>query len=153
MHVRVRVDPETGLRAGPACRDALERTFEAYPERYLAWATHSGRPLAPDRSSPRCPDARTPEATTRVASIRYPGDGARFVLDPEGHRNQEIVFVARATEGTRRVRFVLDGQALGTVAAPFELPWRLIPGHHRLGLETDDGAPAEPVTFEVASAE
>jgi hypothetical protein len=88
-----------------------------------------------------------------VASIRYPDDGARYVLDPEGQQTQEIVFAARATEGTRKVRFVLDGRALGAVAAPFELPWRLMPGRHRLALETDDGARAEPVTFEVARAE
>jgi penicillin-binding protein 1C len=153
MHVRVRVDPSNGLRAGPACRDAVERTFEAYPPRYLPWATRSGRPLAPERSSPRCPDPGAQESTMSVASIRYPDDGARFVLDPEGQQTQEIVFAARATEGTRKVRFVLDGRALGAVAAPFELPWRLMPGRHRLALETDDGARAEPVTFEVARAE
>ena len=111
------------------------------------------RPLVPELSSLRCPDPEAQGATTSLASIRYPGDGARFLLDPEGPQTQEIVFAARATEGTRRVKFVLDGRALGAVAAPFELPWRLSPGRHRLTLETDDGARAEPVTFEVAMAE
>jgi penicillin-binding protein 1C len=149
MHVEERIDKANGLLAGPACADAEARVFEAYPERYASWAVLAQRPIAPWTSSPRCPLPASRQTGTGAASIRFPGDGAEFVLDPEGPATQEIVLAARASEGTRRLRFVLDGRRLSPLEPPFEMPWRLQAGRHRLSAQTGDGRLAEAVTFSV----
>jgi penicillin-binding protein 1C len=146
------------LLAGQGCRDAEPRRFESYPPRFAAWAKAAERPLAPERFSPRCPGraAKVVASMTVQASaapqVRFPRDGARFVVDPAGPARQEIVLAARPGGDGRAVRFVLDGRTLGTVTAPFELPWALAPGLHRFELETQNGPRAEPVMFEVSDA-
>ena len=166
MHVRRDVDPEDGLLAGPRCSERERQTFEVYPPRYAAWAKAAGRPLAPERYSPRCPsqspvereDVNAREASVASAlseagpSVRFPSDGARFLVDPAGPARQEIVLAARPSADRRAVRFVLDGRTLATVGAPFELPWRLAPGRHRFEVETATGMRARPVMFEVSDA-
>jgi penicillin-binding protein 1C len=153
MHARARVDPSNGLLATRACTDAVERTFEVYPPRYVAWATAAHRPLAPTTFSPRCPGApRAGDSTTQLATVRFPDEGARFAIDPTGPARQEIVLAARPSADQRAVRFVLDGRRLGVVGAPFELPWQLVPGRHELAVETLHGEQSYPVTFEVADA-
>jgi penicillin-binding protein 1C len=155
MHVHESVDPDNGLLAGPGCADAEQRSFEAYTPRYAAWAKAAGRPTLPERYSPRCPgraDASSGPTVHGEPKIRFPRDGARFLVDPGGPARQEIVFAARPGSDQRAVRFVLDGHALATVAAPFELPWVLAPGTHRLEAETARGEGVASVTFEVADA-
>jgi penicillin-binding protein 1C len=153
MHVTVRVDPSNGLLATPACSNAVERTFEAYPPRYLAWAVAARRPVVPEGFSPRCPGVSRPKvSTTQVATVRFPDDGAKFAIDPAGPVRQEIVLAARPGPEDHAVRFVLDGRPLGVVRAPFELPWQLVPGRHRLVAETLGGDRTDAVTFEVADA-
>jgi hypothetical protein len=34
------------------------------------------------------------------------------------------------------VSFILDGKDIGTVAAPYELPWRLAAGEHRIEIDS-----------------
>jgi membrane carboxypeptidase/penicillin-binding protein PbpC len=128
MHEAVALDPENGLRAGPGCRVSERTTFERYPAEFLAWATDAGRPLAPERYSPRCPGSEPREGG--APNIAFPLDGARFHLDSESAR-QEIVFAARAAEGAS-VRFVLDGRPVASAAAPFRVAWTLERGTHRL---------------------
>ncbi|HEX6274224.1 MAG TPA: penicillin-binding protein 1C [Polyangiaceae bacterium] len=144
MHQTIAVDPENGLRAGPACRDAERRLFERYPAELLAWAADAGRPLAPEAFSPRCPGAL--DAADEAPVIAYPRDGARFHLDP-GSSKQEIVFAARAAEG-RAVRFLLDGRAVGSAHAPFRVAWTLERGRYRLEAVAGERK-SEPVRFEV----
>lgn len=151
MHLRARIDPSNGLLATRACTDAVERTFEVYPPRYVAWATVAHRPLAPTTFSPRCPGAvRATDSTTQLARVSFPDEGARFAIDATGPARQEIVLAARPGADGRSVRFVLDGRRLGVVGAPFELPWRLVAGRHELAVETLQGEQSYPVTFEVA---
>ncbi|HEX7672186.1 MAG TPA: transglycosylase domain-containing protein, partial [Polyangiaceae bacterium] len=160
MHVTARVDPSNGLLVTSACPDSVERTFEAYPPRYTAWAESAHRPVVPVSYSPRCPgSSRAAEVATQVAAVRFPDDGARFTMDPSAPERPEIVLAARPGSTGGEVRFVLDGRPLGVVKAPFELPWRLVPGRHRLVAEEwQAGAPSEhrafderdAVTFEVA---
>jgi penicillin-binding protein 1C len=162
MHVTMRVDPSNDLLATSACANAVERTFEVYPPRYAAWAESAHRPVVPAAYSPRCPGRPSvSEVATQFATVRFPDDGATFTLDPAAHEHPEIVLAARPGTAGAAVRFVLDGRALGVVGAPFELPWRLVPGRHRLLAETVEtggrsgqraGEKAEGVTFEVADS-
>ncbi|HVU02228.1 MAG TPA: penicillin-binding protein 1C [Polyangiaceae bacterium] len=149
MHVTLRVDPKNGLLAGPGCPDAVERTFEVYEPRFSAWAASAGRPAAPTASSPRCPVSNVAGPLARVAAVRYPEPGQSFLLDGATRGHQEIVFAARPSPSGGPVRFVLDGRPLARVAAPYELPWVLVPGRHRLEVESD-GTRGVPVLFEVA---
>jgi penicillin-binding protein 1C len=144
MHETVAIDPVNGLRAGPACRSAERRAFERYPAEFSAWATDAGRPLAPEAFSPRCPGTRA--GSDEAPHIRFPLDGARFHVDPDSTK-QEIVFAATAADG-RAVRFVLDGRPVGSVRAPFRVPWPLERGSHRLEAFVGDRR-SEPVRFVV----
>jgi penicillin-binding protein 1C len=151
MHVRALVDRDDGLLASPSCSNAEERSFESYEPRYLPWAKAAARPLIPERYSPRCPGHTAPlaggEGSTPV--VRYPRDGARFVVDPGGPSRQEIVLAAAPASNGGAVRFVLDGRTLGTVGAPYELPWMLAPGRHRLDVASATTPEVGGVTFEV----
>jgi penicillin-binding protein 1C len=149
IHVRSYVDTSNGLLVHPGCADAEPRIFEAYPPRYAAWAAVAGRPTAPTAWSPRCAPESLPSATRQVARIVEPADGARFLVDAALPEAQEVVFAATPAANDRRVSFVLDGRAIGVVEAPFELPWRLVPGRHRLEAHDAIGAASAPITFEV----
>jgi penicillin-binding protein 1C len=149
FHVRARVDTDNGLLAGAGCADAEPRTFEAYPPRYAAWAAAARRPTLPVRWSPRCGPAPSRAAARQVARIVEPSDGARFLVDPAVPDGQEIVFAATPALDDPRVSFVLDGRTIGVVEAPFELPWRLVPGRHQLEARDALGATSAPITFEV----
>src|SRR5580704_17946225 len=89
MHERVRVDRRNGLRAGPSCPAAyvVEQTVERYDEASRAWAEAAGRPVAPGGFSPLCPAGGSVAAPS--LRIGWPGDGARFVLDPDRPRAQQ----------------------------------------------------------------
>jgi penicillin-binding protein 1C len=148
MHVRVAIDAESGLRAGPACRGhAEQRVFERYPMEYAAWAAQARRPLAPEHFAARCPgDDVTGVEAPRVA---FPVEGARFVLDPGLRAEQELVLRASASPAAGAVRFVLDGRAIAVAVAPFEVPWRIAPGQHVLRVESVAGKTSDAVRFRV----
>jgi penicillin-binding protein 1C len=146
LHIRTRIDPENGLRAGPACASAEERVLEHYPEQYRAWAHEVGRPVVPDGSSPRCPD-ETAAATSPV--IEFPRDGARFTLDPAlPAEQQELVLRARVPGGVSRVTWQVDGRSVGSPPSPFELLWPVEKGRHRI-VVVAGGRQSEAVVIDV----
>jgi penicillin-binding protein 1C len=148
MHVRAVVDERNQLRAGPGCRDAVERVFERYQAEYTAWAIEAHRPLLPSVFSPHCPGSAS-DLTARP-SVGFPFDGARFLLDPAlGRDQQQLVLSARGLPATTRARFVLDGQPIAQVSAPFTASWRMSAGQHVLHVETPDGARSDVVRFSV----
>jgi len=146
MHERVKLDPQNGLRAGPACVVTREQVFERYPAEYENFARGAGRPLAPREFSARCPGVA--EANTeRAPELLYPSADSRFVIDPGSHETQEIMLEARA--GSPALTFYVDGRKLTTARAPFRVPWRLAPGNHRARVTTSDGRSSELVSFDV----
>lgn len=148
MHERVLIEPESGLRAGPACAGASERVFERYPARFAAWAATARRPVAPEAFAARCPGG--PVRASGALAVTYPVDGARFVLDPGVERSaQTIVLRAQAPGGARGVTFVVDGRSVGRAELPYRLSWALTPGTHRLHVEDSRGERSELVSFSV----
>ncbi len=149
MHERVRIERDSGLRAGPACSDADERVFERYPAAYASWAAEAHRPLAPRDFAPRCPGPKLSEDGGLV--VVFPPAGARFVLDPLARSNQEIVLQARAAERGPPLEFVLDGRTVARTRAPYAVPWQLAAGEHRLELVRGRER-SLPALFEVRAA-
>jgi len=157
FHVRAWVDSENGLLSRPGCPGAVERVLEGHGPGTRGWAASTGRPLPPTEVSPRCPDAPRPGALASTARIRFPRDGARFLLDPGAPARQEIVLAAEPGSAEGALRFVLDGRPLGVARAPFELPWALTPGEHVLAVEPAGGGSAgggagRAIRFVVAAA-
>ena len=146
MHEVVALDPDTGQRAGPRCRAPARRVFERYPSEYENFARQAGRPLAPREFSPRCPGTLSP-SEERAPELLFPSAHSEFVIDPALRSDQEIVLEARGH--SERLTFYVDEVALGTLRAPFRLPWRLAPGAHRVRVATAEGIPSALVAFEV----
>ncbi len=150
MHVRVKVDQDNGLVAGPGCRTRVEeRVFERYPPEYASWAAAAGRPTLPTRSSPRCPRVASRAVAGRLR-VAFPFDGAGFVYDPDVPRaQQQIVLAARAPHDSGEIGFVVDGTVVGRSRAPFRVSWTLSPGAHSLEVQSRDGLTSRPVHFSV----
>lgn len=146
LHERVEIEPATGLRAGPACRVRESRVFERYPHEYENFARQARRPLAPSEYAPRCPGPRATSSEGRPELV-YPVPETRFAIDPELHDQQEIMLEARGSSDL--LTFLVDDRPLATLRAPFRVPWRLVPGTHRVRVVTADGARSELVSFEV----
>jgi penicillin-binding protein 1C len=109
LHETVPTDPQNGLRAGPACADAVPSTFERFPPLLVSWARAAGRPLAPLASSPRCPIDRDP--APRVApTVLDPPDGARFYLEDGAAGRAHVRLRASLPGRSVRVEYVVDGR-------------------------------------------
>ena len=48
-----------------------------------------------------------------------------------------------------RLSFFVDDRPVATLRSPFRVPWRLLPGPHRVRVATLDGVQSEPVRFDV----
>jgi penicillin-binding protein 1C len=146
MHELVAIDPQTSLRAGPACRDRSLRVFERYPHEYENFARQAGRPLSPHEFSARCPGPAG-AAQGGAPELVFPDADAQFLIDPGLRTDQEIVLEARSP--SERLTFFVDDRRLGTLRAPFRQPWRLQPGVHRVRVATPQGQQSELVAFQV----
>lgn len=148
MHERMAIDPRNGLRAGSARRGAcpsVARTFERFPPRYTAWALGANRALAPSEVSSECPNDDTDTSSPVGAiTIRYPLDGARFVIDPDRPKDAQVLAVSVvAPVGTPEVTLLVDGTEAGRARSPYTLRWPLAPGDHDLVARagTENSAP------------
>src|SRR6188768_470141 len=146
MHEVVAIDPRSALRAGPACRDRVERVFERYPREYENFARQAGRPLAPREFAARCPGA-TEAMRGRAPELVFPGADAEFLIDPAAREEQEILLEAHSA--SEQLTFFVDDRQLATLRAPFRLPWRLKAGAHRVRVATPEGQRSELVLFRV----
>jgi penicillin-binding protein 1C len=159
FHERVRIDRQSGLRAGPGCAPAevVEEDFERYPPEYGAWASAADRPLAPALGSPRCPPD---DADARVGGVGGPAasplqianvdDGARYAIDPDRPRAVQTLDVrVTAPRGVGPVRLRVDGAVFAVGEAPYRFAWPLEEGEHVLVAEADGVAPSEPAHLRV----
>lgn len=148
LHQTLRIDLQNGLLAGPGCRDAVERTFEIYPDALLPWAISAGRPVAPRQQSPRCPGGSEPIGERRL-TIRSPIAGARYLIDPHLPAAQQQLAMAVNVQGdVEWVEYELDGLRSGRVRPPFAWRWPMLRGRHRLQV-TAAGGMKDALQFEV----
>ncbi len=157
MHVAVQIDRRNGLLAGPGCPpgEVTTRVFERYEPGTAAWAREVGRPVTPEAWSPLCPGQGTPWDMSRDAisarpTIRYPVDGASFLLDPAVPAAQQAIVVhATAPAGATSLSFLVDGAVVATRQSPFEYTLRLTPGRHELVVSAPDGSRSNAASFVV----
>ena len=81
--------------------------------------------------------------------IVYPGAGVVVALDPDIPPSQQRLLLS-AAPATSTLTWQLDGVALGS--ARQAVPWRPVPGRHRLRLIDAAGRPVDEVLFEVRGA-
>jgi penicillin-binding protein 1C len=152
MHETVKVDVRNGLRATPSCpsRFVAERTFERFDGPFASWAHAAGHTEAPEETSPLC-GGRVGEATNGhrgEVAIRYPHDGARFVVDPDRPTSaQSIPLKVDAPASSRPLVFV-DGRLAGRGGAGDPVYWSLERGEHAIVAEVD-GRRSSPVSIVV----
>lgn len=166
FHRRVRIERQSGLRAGPACNeDAVEdKTFVVYPPAYRAWAASRGLELAPQRWSPRCPRPRV-ASLDRAASgdakrppvrIRFPAAGDVYFVDPDLRRRFQTIPLeasvddsANAGVAVPEVRWLVNGKLIARAPYPYSAEWPIVRGRHRLQAELPDGRRSRPVAITV----
>ncbi|MBX3224078.1 MAG: penicillin-binding protein 1C [Labilithrix sp.] len=140
MHETVKIDVRNGLLATPSCpaRFVAERTFERFDGPFASWAHAIGREGAPSEASPLCGSARGGE---RVAggrgapAIRYPRDGARFLVDPDRPRSAQAIPLKVDAPAASDVAVFVDGRLAGRGAAGAPVYWALERGEHAIVAE------------------
>jgi penicillin-binding protein 1C len=154
MHETIAVDRRNGLRAGPGCDAAVveTRVFERFDADLEAWARSAGRPIAPERWSPRCPGGPSEAARARAQQaelrIAFPIDGSTFAIDPALRSRQELFIRADVPDGASGARVFVDGIAHALAPGERSVRWPLAPGAHTARVEAG-GRASEPVEFSV----
>lgn len=92
-------------------------------------------------------EAATPAAGVGIAS---PPAGARYWFDPRRPAEDQGIPLRAQASGSRG-RWLVDGQVIAQVEAPFNARWVPTPGPHEIRLEVD-GVPSPPVHIDVATS-
>ena len=153
LHEVVKVDIRNGLRASPSCpaRFVAERIFERFDGPFASWARAAGRDGPPTESSPLCPGGGAHEViagTGASVAIRYPHDGARFIVDPDRPRTAQAIPLKVDAPASSAVAFFVDGRPAGRGVAGAPIYWSLERGAHAIVAEAD-GRRSEPVSIVV----
>jgi penicillin-binding protein 1C len=151
MHETVKIDIRNGLRATPACppRFVAERTFERFDGAFASWAHAAGRSGAPIETSPLCSGgAYAASYASGPVAIRYPHDGARFVLDPDRPRSAQSIPLKVDAPAAAAVALFVDGRLAGNGMRGAPVYWPLARGEHAIVAEVD-GQRSDPVSIVV----
>lgn len=151
MHETVKIDVRNGLRATPSCsaRFVRERVFERFGGPFAAWANVAGRTGAPEDSSPSCGGrAVRPIVGHGDIAIRYPHDGARFVVDPNRPRAAQSIPLNVDAPASSAVTLFVDGRVAGRGEVGAPMYWPLERGEHAIVAEVG-GRPSAPVRIVV----
>lgn len=115
------------------------KIYERFDAPFAAWAKATGREVAPAAAADR--------ADGRV-SIRYPRDGARFLVDPDRPLHAQAIPVKVDAPSSADVSVYVDGRLAAKGKAGDSVSWNLAPGRHEIVAETS-GARSEPVSIRV----
>ncbi len=150
MHETVKIDIRNGLLATPGCpsRFVAERTFERFDGPFASWAHAAGRIEGPTDVSPLCEGARAGIARRGDVAIRYPHDGARFVVDPDRPRSAQAIPLKVDAPAASAALLYVDGRLAGRGGAGAPVYWPLERGEHAIVAEVD-GRRSEPVSIVV----
>jgi penicillin-binding protein 1C len=106
------------------------KTYERFDGPFAAWATATGRETV---TAP----ARLPFAATDAAlRIRYPRDGARFVLDPDRPRSAQAIPLKIDASSAAEVKVYVDGRLAAKTRSGESPYWTLERGAHAIVAES-----------------
>jgi penicillin-binding protein 1C len=105
------------------------KTYERFDGPFAAWAKASGR----DTHPPPIAGFRAPDSGLR---IRYPRDGARFVLDPDRPRSAQAIPLKVDASGSTEVKVYVDGRLAARSRGGESAYWTLQPGAHTIVAES-----------------
>lgn len=131
MHVRVAIEPRSGLLAGPSCSHTTTRVIECFPSQFRAWAESTHRDLGPTSFAPTCPGAT---GRTTEAHLVNPTDGSRFSIDPS--RPAKTQAIDLRAQSSDNVTFYVDGTSVGYGQ---HVQWPLRPGRHIVAIHGSSG--------------
>lgn len=115
------------------------RVYERFDGPFAAWAKATGREVAPPGAG---------EQAGGRPSIRYPRDGARFVVDPDRPLHAQAIPVKVDAPSSAEVAVYVDGRLAAKGPAGDPVRWRLAPGTHEI-LAESGGSRSDPVTIRV----
>jgi membrane carboxypeptidase/penicillin-binding protein PbpC len=104
------------------------KTYERFDGPFAAWAKDSGRAVPIPFLS-----AQTSDAAVR---IRYPRDGARFVLDPDRPRSAQAIPLKVDANGAADVKLYVDGRLAARSRGGETAYWTLERGAHAIVAES-----------------
>jgi penicillin-binding protein 1C len=133
-HQPVRIDVRSGLLAGASCpaRFVARRLLPALPDRYRDWARAMRLEVAPQVQSRLCPQSG-PQPLARRLVITSPRVRGRILRDPETPAELSTLQLAARVDppgAGEEVVWLVDGEPVARVEAPFEARWRLRSGTH-----------------------
>jgi penicillin-binding protein 1C len=150
MHETVKVDVRNGLLATNGCpaQFVVERTFERFDGPFAAWAHEAKREGAPVETSPLCGGRIAARRRADALFIRYPRDGARFLVDPDRPRSAQAIPLKVDAPQSSNVTVFVDGRLAGRSSAGSPVYWKLERGAHAIVAEAD-GRRSDEVSFSV----
>ena len=166
---RVAVCALSGMAPGPSCpatvsellrrsdaalarctwhaRTADGRSLVHWPPLYRDWASREG--LVASESAPAAAPVASASNAAEELVIISPADGDAFVLAPDlPQRFQRLELRCAVPGRPAEVVWLVDGSAVGRVAAPYSARWCLTPGAHRIQVASG-GVCSRPVVVTV----
>lgn len=119
------------------------KTYERFDGPFAAWAKAAGR----GDELPSFLGARDANDASGIR-IRYPRDGARFVLDPDRPRSAQAIPLKVDAGGAADVKLFVDGRLTARIRGGDPAYWTLMPGSHSIVAESD-GHRSDPVSIRV----
>jgi len=104
------------------------KTYEVYDGPFVAWAKATGH----DTHLPAIAGVPIADGALR---IRYPRDGARFVLDPDRPRSAQAIPLKIDSSSGSAVKVYVDGRLAATSRGGEVAYWTLVPGAHSITAE------------------
>ncbi len=153
LHQILTIDRRTGLLADDSTppEDRVDQVFLILPQEARDWAIREGIPQPPLGAELLAPDA------DRGLRLLEPDPYSIFRLSPILPADaQRLRLTAGVTPGTRRVTYLMDGEAIGSATeSPWAVWWTLEVGQHELVAvaELADGTTEEsaPIPFTVTA--
>lgn len=118
-----------------------DETYERFDGPFAAWAKAAGR----QTDVPKLLRASPADGGVR---IRYPRDGARFVLDPDRPRSAQAIPLKIDASGTAEVHVYVDGRLAAKSRGGEPAYWSLERGAHAIVAESG-GNRSDPVSIRV----
>ena len=142
LYVELPIDMRNSRKATDDCPPKFVRNevFTIFPPELRQWAREHGYTEPPSAYSDLCGDVPTSDFSQSddQLTITEPQPHAEYLLDPlVPDESEQIWLEARAPQSIQTVEWSVDGQVIGSAAAPdFRLAWPPQPGRHRIAAKT-----------------